>query len=71
MGKFKIGDVVKLNSGGPGMTVVEDLHYILPGWVSCKWFTRELGNGAEHGRWRLRVGRFHESTIFPPGSWSN
>ncbi len=31
--KFKIGDVVELNSGGPLMTVVK----MEGGWIGCGW----------------------------------
>jgi uncharacterized protein YodC (DUF2158 family) len=31
---MNVGDVVKMKSGGPAMTVVE----VMPGMVSCAWF---------------------------------
>ena len=33
--EFKAGDVVRLKSGGPKMTVVEVRN---DGWISCLWF---------------------------------
>ncbi|MHC4621929.1 MAG: YodC family protein [Planctomycetota bacterium] len=34
MGKFQVGDVVKLKSGGPNMTV----EGTIPGWSHVVWF---------------------------------
>jgi uncharacterized protein YodC (DUF2158 family) len=36
---FKVGDIVKLKSGGPKMTVCE-VHTILETQVECSWFSR-------------------------------
>lgn len=35
--RFKVGDVVMLNSGGPGMTI-STVDYP-GGWCYCKWFS--------------------------------
>lgn len=37
MSKFKAGDVVELNSGGPVMTILEVKNN---GWVVCEWFDK-------------------------------
>ena len=43
--KFKVGDTVKLISGGPVMTV-KDPHYLSGSNVLCQWFA---GKKLEHG----------------------
>lgn len=59
--KFKVGDVVRLKSGGPEMTI-EEIDYTIPskgsgstftGYVYCKWF---IGN-------ELKNGRFHQDSL--------
>ncbi len=46
MTKFEQGDVVVLNSGGPGMTVVERSEEDLDdGWVRVEWFDSQ---GIDH-----------------------
>ncbi|WP_244839688.1 YodC family protein [Mesorhizobium sp. 131-2-5] len=47
---FKTGDVVKLKSGGPKMTVSDGA---ASGMYLCHWFNREWGDEAE-GRPRQR-----------------
>ncbi len=52
--KFKVGDVVKLNSGGPEMTVtaigpVDFVHSVRNDLASCKWFS---GTKLESGRFQ-------------------
>ena len=51
---FKIGDIVRLKSGGPSMTVVEaagpDIQY-----VSCAWFAGS----------RKEVGSFPPEALIP------
>jgi len=37
--RFKVGDVVELNSGGPKMTVIND---DVPGLAKCEWFVPNL-----------------------------
>lgn len=55
MAKFKIGDVVRLNSGGPIMTVRDNDSERL---VTCNWFEYipNLKNS-------LEVGTFHEDQL--------
>jgi uncharacterized protein YodC (DUF2158 family) len=43
---FQVGEVVKLKSGSPWMTVVEIGDN---GWVSCYWFTADGKNKRESG----------------------
>lgn len=38
--KFEIGDVVRLKSGGPTMTI--DMLDCPPGWVMCVWYDNDL-----------------------------
>jgi uncharacterized protein YodC (DUF2158 family) len=40
--EYEVGDVVRLRSGGPEMTVkkVQD-----SGWIECMWFTKERSLG--------------------------
>ena len=40
MADFKVGDTVRLKSGGPHMTVSSDV-YGAPPSVSCQWFDRD------------------------------
>jgi uncharacterized protein YodC (DUF2158 family) len=49
--KFKPGDIVRLKSGGPDMTVTEP-HHNEEEWI-CKWF----------GGKKLEVGHFPEATL--------
>lgn len=48
-GKFKVGDIVKLKSGGPEMTVKEavtNMKGIETGSYRCQWFAgKKLDNG--------------------------
>ena len=43
--ELKIGDVVKLKSGGPTMTVIK----IEDGYVYCKWFQGEYHDKVDTG----------------------
>ena len=53
--KFKVGDTVKLNSGGPKMTVQKLSHYfmwdsteeVFNGMVLCTWFEKDKRRGGE------------------------
>lgn len=50
MGEFKIGDVVRLKSGGPAMTVLgetRDINRQLTGKLMCTWF-ESSGKPIEH-----------------------
>ena len=47
---FKVGDVVKLKSGGPKMTVETEAS---EGWVSCRWFRADA----------YATDSFHEATL--------
>lgn len=51
MSPFKIGDVVRLRSGGPMMTVAWDDKR--PGYVACVWFDENVS----------RVDEFHVHTL--------
>jgi uncharacterized protein YodC (DUF2158 family) len=48
--QFMVGDVVRLKSGGPKMTVVEATG---DGWVTCVWFNpdgkKDTGTFPESG----------------------
>ncbi|KVD35701.1 hypothetical protein WI84_16365 [Burkholderia ubonensis] len=46
-GKFKTGDIVRLNSGGPDMTVKD--YRTTYGDYSCQWFA---GKKLEQGQFR-------------------
>ena len=46
--EFKVGDTVKLISGGPVMTV-KDPHYLSGVNILCQWFA---GKKLEHGEFR-------------------
>lgn len=41
MGMMKVGDVVRLKSGGPQMTVTAEYErgFSADRWVTCVWFT--------------------------------
>ena len=51
--KFKIGDVVRLNSGGPAMTVT----CVDSDRVTCAWFDEAI----------YRDGTFHPACLTPDG----
>ena len=55
MKKFKVGDVVRLASGGPNMTIIGD--GVAPGHVECQWFDK-------HGQ--SQQGSFPEDALIPP-----
>jgi uncharacterized protein YodC (DUF2158 family) len=38
---FKVGDVVKLKSGGPKMTVAGPAVSKIAGYISCSWFDKD------------------------------
>jgi len=43
---FKIGDIVRLRSGGPDMTVKETVNYKREPEYTCQWFAgRKLESG--------------------------
>ena len=53
---FKTGDIVRLKSGGPDMTVIMDDGALAKlveqmsdkkGWVSCEWFDGKMRRRAE------------------------
>lgn len=48
--KFKVGDIVRLKSGGPNMTVSEVRDLPDGPWLICAWFS----------------GKKHDSNGFPP-----
>jgi uncharacterized protein YodC (DUF2158 family) len=51
--KFKIGDIVKLKSGGPDMTVQRfDAAYV---YYTCQWFAGK----------KLESGNFEEASLEP------
>lgn len=58
-GKFKVGDIVKLKSGGPAMTVKrehEEASSKQPdGTYACQWFAGK----------KLEIGQFPEDSLEP------
>jgi uncharacterized protein YodC (DUF2158 family) len=55
-GKFKVGDIVRLKSGGPEMTVKMERHNSIThehDGYDCQWF----------GGKKLEVGRFPEDSL--------
>ena len=54
MTECKVGDVVRLNSGGPAMTVEEGPNPAKEGRVVCTWFEK---NG------KRAAGLFHPSVL--------
>ena len=44
--KFKLGDLVRLKSGGPTMTVNALGHVVRAGQVTCVWFVGNKHNTA-------------------------
>ena len=49
--EFAVGDIVRLKSGGPEMTVTEVRSPVgtLEAMVECMWFSGKSSNKREHG----------------------
>ncbi len=54
---YEPGDLVKLKSGGPIMTVIEHSHPMVANVVSCTWFTQSDGAwvGPHHAQFRASL----------------
>lgn len=58
MDNFKIGDNVRLISGGPEMTVCYLKSKSDDDYVSCQWFNKNV-----NGEYQLKEEKFHKDTI--------
>lgn len=60
MTPWKIGDVVRLKSGGPAMTVIEtelldETGGVVPAMVACGWFPDDGGDGYRTDEFHLQA----------------
>lgn len=51
--RFETGDIVRLRSGGPSMTVMSYSDFSESSLVTCQWF----------GGTKLNIGHFEEDTL--------